>query len=109
MGPRPLGIILLLQCGDQLKMSESDVNRCQNVTSKVDHRTERFSVICMTVVVFNLLSLEIKSLLLGTNECLNIKICKCLDTNQTNMSHFHSLEVVGRGSETQLQVSENFN
>ena len=25
------------------------------------------------------------------------------------MSNFHSLEVVGRGSETQLQVSENVN
>ena len=26
---------------------------------------------------------------------------------QTDMSNFHSLDVVGRGSETQLQVSEN--
>ena len=25
------------------------------------------------------------------------------------MSNFHPLEVVGRGSETQLQVGENFN
>ena len=25
------------------------------------------------------------------------------------MSHFHPLKVVGRGSETQLQVSENLN
>ena len=39
------------------------------------------------------------------NECLNIKICKCLVSNQTN----HPLEVVGRGSETQLQVGENLN
>ena len=28
---------------------------------------------------------------------------------QTNMSNFHPLEVVGRGSETQLQVGENLN
>ena len=41
--------------------------------------------------------------------CLNIKLCKCLVSNQTNMSKFHSLEVVGRGSETQLQVNENLN
>ena len=27
--------------------------------------------------------------------------------NQTNMSNFHPLEVVSRGSETQLQVGEN--
>ena len=26
-----------------------------------------------------------------------------------NVSNFHSLEVVGRGSKTQLQVGENFN
>ena len=26
-----------------------------------------------------------------------------------NMSHFHPLEVVGRGSETQLQVGDNLN
>ena len=26
-----------------------------------------------------------------------------------NMSNFHPLEVVGRGSETQLQVGENLN
>ena len=38
--------------------------------------------------------------------CLNIKIIKCLVLKLTNMSNFHQLEVVGRGSETQLQVSE---
>ena len=38
------------------------------------------------------------------NECLNIKIYKCLSIN---MSNFQPLGVVGRGSETQLQVSEN--
>ena len=40
--------------------------------------------------------------------CLNINICKCSVSNQTNTSNFHPLEVVGRGSETQLQVGENF-
>ena len=28
---------------------------------------------------------------------------------KTNMSNFHPLEVVGRGSETQIQVGENLN
>ena len=28
---------------------------------------------------------------------------------QTNMSNFHQLEVVGRGSETQFQAGENLN
>ena len=41
--------------------------------------------------------------------CLNVKICKCLVSNYTNMIYFHPLEVVGRGSETQLQVGENVN
>ena len=41
--------------------------------------------------------------------CLNIKICACLVSNLTNMRDFHPLEVVGRGSETQLQVGENLN
>ena len=35
--------------------------------------------------------------------CLAIKICKCLVSNYTNVNHFQPLEVVGRGSETQLQ------
>ena len=38
----------------------------------------------------------------------NIKICKYLCSNYTNMSNFQPLEVVGRGSETQLKVAENF-
>ena len=37
-----------------------------------------------------------------------IKNCKYLVQNQRNMSNVHPLEVVGRGSETQLQVGENF-
>ena len=39
--------------------------------------------------------------------CLNIKICKCLVSNETHMGNFHSLKVVGHGNETQLQVGEN--
>ena len=41
--------------------------------------------------------------------CLNIKICKCLVSNKTNRSNFLPHKVVGRGSETQLQVGENSN
>ena len=29
------------------------------------------------------------------------------DINQQNVNNFHPLEVVGRGSETQLQLGEN--
>ena len=36
------------------------------------------------------------------NDCLDIKISKCLVSNETNMSIFHPLEVLGRGSEPQL-------
>ena len=32
-----------------------------------------------------------------------------IDVNLANTKNFHSLEVVGRGSETQLQVGENLN
>ena len=35
------------------------------------------------------------------------QVFKYLVSNQTNIGHFHPLEVVGRGSETQLQVGEN--
>ena len=41
--------------------------------------------------------------------CLNIKICKYLCSNETDMNNFQPLDVVGCGSETQLQVAENFN
>ena len=43
---------------------------------------------------------------------ISIKKCytgKCFDTKCTNMSDFYPLEVVGRGSETHLQVGENLN
>ena len=36
-----------------------------------------------------------------------VQICKCGVPNLTNMSNFHPLEIVGRGSETQLQVGKN--
>ena len=32
----------------------------------------------------------------------------CLKWKKTNMSNFHTLEVVDRGSEAQIQVGENF-
>ena len=41
--------------------------------------------------------------------CLNIKICKFLVSNETNMSNFHPFQVVGRDSETQLQVGDDLN
>ena len=37
------------------------------------------------------------------------KFCKCFGSNKTNISNFHPLEVVGRGSGTQLQVGEKSN
>ena len=39
--------------------------------------------------------------------CLSINICKCLVSDKTNMNIFYTLEVVGRVSETQLQVRGN--
>ena len=39
--------------------------------------------------------------------CFNITIIKCCVSDWTDMSNFHPLEVVGRGSEKQLQVGEN--
>ena len=41
--------------------------------------------------------------------CLNIKISKCVVCNKTNISNVQPLEVVGRHSETQLQVTEHLN
>ena len=45
----------------------------------------------------------------GLKRFLNIKICKCVVLNLTNMTNFQPLEVVGRGSETQPQVDKNLN
>ena len=44
-----------------------------------------------------------------SNECLNTEIYKCSISNETDMSNFHRLEVVGRDSETQLEVGEYLN
>ena len=41
--------------------------------------------------------------------CLDISFCKCLVSDQNKLSNFHPFEVVGRGSETRLQLGENFN
>ena len=38
-----------------------------------------------------------------------MKQVKCLVSKSTSMSNFHPLEVVGRGSETLLQVGKNVN
>ena len=42
-------------------------------------------------------------------ECSNINISKCLVSNKQNLGDFDPLEIVGRGSETQIQVGENLN
>ena len=58
---------------------------------------------------FNLFFSSTKSLLLGVkcvSKHLNLQI---FVIKLTNMSDFQPLEVVGRGSETQLQVAENLN
>ena len=44
---------------------------------------------------------------LERNVCLNIMISKYFWSQNKQNEYFHSLGVVGRGSETQLQVSEN--
>ena len=41
--------------------------------------------------------------------CVNNKIYKYFVFKLTNVCNFHTLEVVDRCSETQLQVGENFN
>ena len=37
----------------------------------------------------------------------NNKICNCFVSKEANMTNFHPLEAVARGSETQLQGGEN--
>ena len=41
--------------------------------------------------------------------CLNIKIYRYFCSNLKTLSNFQPLEVVRRGSETQLQVAKNLN
>ena len=43
------------------------------------------------------------------NWVYDINIYKCLVSIVTNVSDFNPLKVVGRGSNTQLQVGENLN
>ena len=62
-----------------------------------------------TNTCFNLFYELINSLLFGTKGVLKHQDLKYLFPNWTNMSNFHQLEVVDRGSETQLQVGENLN
>ena len=45
MGLRPLEIFLLLQCGDRLYSSESDVYRRQILSTKYDPRTIRVNIV----------------------------------------------------------------
>ena len=59
-----------------------------------------------TIVVFNPCYYPIKNTCCKRNVCLNIKIWKWLVSSQTNLSNFHPLEVVDRGSETQPHVGD---
>ena len=52
MGLRPLEIYFLLQCGDRLYTSESDVYRRQILTTKVDPRAVRVNKV--TDIWFNI-------------------------------------------------------
>ena len=63
----------------------------------------------MTIVVLICFISQINNWYWEWNVCLNIKICKCLVLNLTNMSNFQPREVVYRGSEIQPQVVENLN
>ena len=63
-----------------------------------------------TIVVFNLVYyIRSNHWCWEWNGCLNIRNCKCSLSNWTYMSNFQPLEVVGRGSESQLQEAENLN
>ena len=61
-----------------------------------------------TIVVFNPFYQPIRSLSLRTKCVFEHKDLQMLDLKLEIASKFHPLEVVGRGSETQLQVGENF-
>ena len=58
------------------------------------------------IVVFNPCYLPIKSLLLGTKLVFKHQDLLKFGLKLNNMSNFHPLDVVGRGSETQRQVGE---
>ena len=63
---------------------------------------------CCYQQIFLIITITKMSLLrfITTISLLNSKICKCLVSNKINVSNFHPSEVVGRGSEPQLQVGE---
>ena len=49
-------------------------------------------------------------LIIRSNHCYwEINVSLGIKCSISNMSYFHPLEVVGRGSETQLRVGENLN
>ena len=107
MGLRPLEIFLLLQCGDRLYSSESDVYRRQILTTKVYPRAVRANPLSAgSRFLIRLISCLNHSYL--ELNCLNSKIFKCLFSNLIDITNFHPLEVVGRGSKTQLQVGAIF-
>ena len=60
------------------------------------------------IVVFNPFHQSIKSPLLGMKCVLKQKDLQMFEL-KLNKYHFCPLEVVGRGSETQIQVGENIN
>ena len=61
------------------------------------------------IVVYNPFYYGLSHCYWERNTCLNNNTCKCLVSNLTNMNNDHPLEIVGRGSDTQLQVGENSN
>ena len=61
----------------------------------------------MTGVVFNLFDWSTKSPLLGKKCASKHQDLQIFLLRLRNMGNFHPLEVVSRGSETQLEVGEN--
>ena len=64
----------------------------------------KLTLILLILAFINLFYLLIKSLLLATECVLKPQDLQSIDLKVNN---FHSLEVTGRGSETQLQVGKN--
>ena len=64
----------------------------------------------LDIITLSLFYWPIKSQLLGLKWLLKHQDLQMISLKlNTIISNFHSLEVVGRGSETQLQVGENLN
>ena len=81
MGLWPLEIFSLLQCGDRLYSSESEVYRRQILKTKVSPRAVK----------------------------VKYQGLQMFDLQLNNMYNFHPPEFVGRVSETQFQLDENLN